>query len=164
MSRPELLGNNPITISSNYKYLSEVLHLDKATIQDMPSLLSENPDSFARKMRILKIAILELKPNEEFNPNDYKDFAITSPATIMAKKDYCIENNLDYKNNPTWLKITWKKLMRKIKPNITQEGANKEKLKRTTPYKQGYDLWMKEYRKHGKKFYARRKRRIITRL
>ncbi len=52
---------DPNTILSNFNYLINRVNLTRDKILKIHQLLSENPDAFAKKMRILKLEILALK-------------------------------------------------------------------------------------------------------
>ena len=156
-----LLARNPETMQDNYRYLTNTLQLEENVVQIRPQLLAENPDSFAKKLRILKFEILGLKRNSEFNPNDYKIFFMASPATLMAKKRFCIDNKINYKNNINILYTPWKKLILKINPLIDKLELKNKGEELTRPYKLHYDKWMGEYRKWTKSFVSRRGRRLI---
>ncbi len=164
ISRPELLGRNPGTVSNYYRYFTNVLLLKEGIVQNLQQLLSENPDSFAKKMRIFKLDILGLKRNYEFDLNDYRSFFLRSPATLMAKKRHYTENKINYKSK-IWILIEpWKVLIKKIKKSLSDDEANKEGRRITQLYKQRYDDWMKDYRKWAKDFALRRERRLIIRI
>lgn len=163
-SRAELLGNAPDTVSRNYRYLTNILHLEENIVQNLPQILTENPDAFAKKMRILKLEILGFKRNDNFDFNNYVKFFITSPATLMAKKEYYIENGIDYRNNLANLLIPWRKVIKKVDSTIDITLADNEGRRRTKSFKQGYDNWMKEYKKWAKEFASRRGRRLIIRI
>ncbi len=123
----------------------------------------ENPDAFAKKMRILKLEILGLKRKEEFNINAYPNFYLFSPATLMSKKKYCSDNEIDYKNNLSILKLSWIKIIR-VNNTLSDIEANKKGKAMTEPFKEKYDKWMKEYKKWAEKFANRRGRRLIIRI
>ncbi|KKM01030.1 hypothetical protein LCGC14_1798500 [marine sediment metagenome] len=164
ISQAGLLQRNSNTISSNYNYLVNMIKIKETKIQNFPQLLSENPDSFVKKMRILKLDILGLKRKSEFNPNKYEMFFLSSPATLMAKKDYCNFYKIDFRNHLTLFKHTWGRLMRKVDKTLSDKEARELGRNLTSPYKQRYDKWMIEYRKWGKKFALRRGRRLVTRV
>jgi len=96
--------------------------------------------------------------------NDAKDFFIMSPATLLAKKEYCIIHKLDYSTNLSILRYSWKKLINKVDKTTDNAEANEKGKRLTHPFKQRYDNWMKEYKKRGKKFAQRRKRRLIIKI
>jgi len=160
----KLLGMNPDTITKKYRYLTITLQVEEKLVQNLPKLLSDNSDSFAKKMRMLKLEILKIKWCSEFNPNDYRKFFIVSPATLMAKKKYCIDNNISYKNKLWILMESWKNLSKRANKSISDAEANSEGKRITRPYKRRYDEWMGEYKKWAKNFALRRGRRLITRL
>jgi len=99
-----------------------------------------------------------------FDINDHTDFYLFSPATLMAKKNYCISHGIDFTKRLYILRLPWKKLIKMINTNISEEDAKKEGVRLTRPYKQRYDAWMREYRKYGAQFAIRRGRRLITRI
>ena len=89
---------------------------------------------------------------------------MASPATLMVKKKYCIDNKISYKKNLYILVISWKKLILKINPLIEELEAKEWGEELTRPYKLRYDKWMGEYKKWTKDFASRRGRRLITRI
>jgi len=164
ISQVGLLQRNSNTISSNYNYLVNIIRIEETRVQNFPQLLTENPDSFVKKMRILKLDILDLKRKSEFNPNKYEMFFLSSPATLMAKKDYCNLYRIDFRNHLTLFKHPWGRLMRKVDKTLSDKEARELGRSLISPYKQRYDKWMVEYRKWGKNFALRRRRRLVTRI
>jgi hypothetical protein len=159
-----LIGFNKDNLSRKFRYFVDFLELKRERLLSMPVLLTENPDSFAKKMRMFKLGILDNKRLDIFDLDMYANFYLASPATLLAKKKYCIEYKINFKSSLNVLRYTWKKLMRKIDKNITKEEAMKKGAKLTFPFKQRYDRWMKEYRLWSGGFFSRRDRRIILRL
>ena len=91
-------------------------------------------------------------------------FFITSPATLMAKRKFCLDNKINYKDYMNILKITWKKLIFKINPLIEELEAKDWGVELTRPYKLRYDKWMGEYKKWAKSFATKRGRRLIKQI
>ena len=163
-TRARLLTRNPETIQDNYNYLTNIIKLEVSMIQNRPVLLMFNPDAFAKKLRILKLDILGLKGNDAFNANECSQFYLISPATLLAKKNYCIDNGIDYRNNLLLLKRPWKKLIKRVDKTDINDKEGKEGKKMAHPYKQRYDNWMREYRTWCREFYLRRERRLIIKI
>ena len=101
-SNPGLINRNTKTLLKNLNYLTQDLGFDNEKIINTPQVLSENPDSFAEKMRIL--IILKLHPSENFNINKYSSFWFSSPATLIAKQRYCLKNGINYLHRLSILK------------------------------------------------------------
>ena len=163
-SRAGLLVRDPNTLNYNFLYLTKVLGLKKSKVQNFPSLLSETLDAFAKKMRVLKLDILELKRGDEFDINNFSGFYVSSPATLRAKKQFCVENSIEYKNILSILTYPWRKIIKRVDKAITDYEAEKEGKEITQPFKKKYDKWMTEYKKWAKKFTDRRGRRLITKI
>lgn len=163
-SYPGLLGRNPNTVSSNFRYLTNVINLEEKTVQKFPQLLLENPDAFAKKMRILKLEFLSLKRKNIFNPNKYAGFYLSSPATLIAKKKYYIDKKIDLISIITALSHPFKNLIKRVDCTLSDEQAKELGKKLIRPYKQRYDKWMKEYKKWAAKFAQRRGKRLILRV
>ncbi|MHA2127188.1 MAG: hypothetical protein ACW99E_17970, partial [Promethearchaeota archaeon] len=159
-----LLSRNPKSLEGNFHYLTEKLLLEVSKVLGSPQILAENPDAFPKKMRILKLIILGLKRRNLLNPNDYYSFWFSSPATLLAKKKFCIDNRIDYIQRVSILLGPWHKLIRLIEPSVSKTEADKRGAMLTKPFKHRYDIWMKEYKKYGENFFIRRKRRIISRV
>ena len=105
----------------------------------MPQLLSENPDSFAVKLRYLKIGMLGLKRGDPFDPNEYKKLFITSPSTIKAKKQYCIDHGIAKKKILSLIELEWSRFLKFFNPTLEKEDIAEVKKKITKPYKTRYD-------------------------
>ena len=159
-----LLCRNRQTILLNFNYLMNNLRVDKKIIQTTPQILMENPDSFAKKMVMLKIDVLGVKRNSFFEINFYRTFFLCSPASLATKRKYCIENNIEYKGKFSVLKLSWKELIGKVDGTISNEKAKEIGKRLTRPLKQRYDKWMKEYKEWGKRFESRRGRRLVKQL
>ncbi len=163
-SQLQLLIRDPQTIERNYIYLTQILGINKTIIQLLLALLMENPDAFAKKLRLLKSAIFGIKRGTSFDPDKFKDFMLASPATLMAKKHYCNINNIDFKNHKYILGNPWDKIMILRNPNIKKENARELGKALVKPYKKKYDLWMREYKISAEGFYQRRGRRLIQKI
>ncbi len=122
--------------------MTNIIGLKQTIVQNFPSLLSENPNSFAKKLRILKLGILGLERNSKFDPNEYKGFFISSPATLMAKKLYYIRNGIDPTGKLNKLLYSWKKIIIRDDNIRTDRQATDEGRRLTRPFKQNYDRWM----------------------
>ena len=129
-----------------------------------PQLLLFNPDAFAKKMRILKLDILGLKRENSFDSNEYSPFYHSSPATLITKKNYCINNGIDYRNTLSLLLLPWRKIIKRVDKTFTDAEADKEGNKMTIPNKKRYDNWMREYKNRCLEFYRRRGRRLILKV
>ena len=138
--------------------------MEVGLIQKFLRLLSQNPDALAKKFRILKLDLLGLKRNDDFDVNKYQKFYIPSPATLIAKKIFLRDNGVDVKANPKLLYLTWKKIIKRINDTLSDEEADIEGKRLTLPYKKRYDVWMGEYKKWCHDFYRRRGRRIIIKV
>ncbi len=115
-------------------------------------------------MRILKLSILELKRSNTINLDEYTSFYITSPATFMSKKVFCVSNGIDYKKYKSFIRSPWKKIIKMVNSRISDEEAKAEGKRLTLPFKQRYDQWMKEYKKWNREFVLRRGRHLIQRV
>lgn len=162
-SSATLLVRNPDAIVNNFQYLLHTLHISRDSVLDFPMLLAYNPDAFAKKLRIAKLEILGLKRKDNYDPNDNKQFFIFSPATLIAKKSYCIDNGIDYKRRISILTTTWGGLINLVQ-SIDLKEANKEGKRLTRPFKQKFDKWMNEYKKWAENFFNRRNRRMIIKV
>ncbi len=159
-----LLTMNPKTLQEHYNYLKNVINLEVNKIQQLPSLLMFNPDAFAKKLRMFKLDTLGLKRNDMFNPNEYPRFYLSSPATLLVKKDFYIENKIDFRNNLLLLRRPWKRIFKNIDKALSDADAENEGRRITQPYKQRYDSWMREYKKWCSEYYLRRGRRLIIKV
>ncbi len=164
ITQTSLLFRNPESIQDYYNYLTNIIKLEKNKILDQPQLLLFNLDAFAKKLRIFKLDILGLRRNNAFNPNEYTQFYLTSPATLLAKKNYCIDNRIDYRNNLLLLKRLWRKLIKRVEKKLSDAEAEKKGKRITLPCKQRYDNWMREYKNWCHEFALRRGRRLIIRV
>lgn len=160
----QLLDKNPDTIKNHYDYLTNVIKLDEVKIQNQPQLLWLNPDAFAKKLRIIKLDILGLRRNDAFNPIKYTQFYLSSPATLLARKNYCLQHKIDVLNNINILMRSWRKIIKIVDKTVSDDEADKKGKRMTRPYKQRYDNWMSEYRKWCREFYLRRGRRLIVKV
>lgn len=164
VSNVALLKRNPETIQEHYNYLTNIIKLEEDKIQNLPQLLLFNPDGSAKKLRIFKLDILGLKQKDIFNPNKYAQFYLASPATLLAKKNYCIRHKIDDLNNLTISLYSWRKLIKRVEKTLSDAEADNEGKRITRPYKQRYDTWMGEYKKWCREFYLRRGRRLIIKI
>jgi len=158
----QLLGRNSEKISENFNYLVNVLKIDEKKI-NMANLLNQNPDAFAKKLRILKIEIFGLKRRDVFNPNYYQKYFLSSPATLMAKKSFLINNGIDSKS---FYKIShpWTEILRKIDNTLSDEEVEKRSKILIFPLKHKYDLWMNEYKLRAEVFAKKKGRRLIIKV
>ncbi len=140
------------------------IKLEEERVQNFPNLLTENPDAFAKKMRILKLDILGLERGNVFSSNEYCQFWITSPATLMAKKQFCINNRINFRNSLNVLRYSWRELIRRVDNTLNDEEASEKGKRLTNPFKQKYDEWMRAYKKWAGEFAIRRGRRLIKRV
>lgn len=159
-----ILANKPKTIQENYNYLTNVIDLDESKILNQPQLLLFNPDTFAKKLRILKLDILGLKRKSLFQPNKYVQLYIASSSTLLAKKNYCERHKIDFRNNLRLISRHWGRIIKRVDKKINSAEAGRIGRILTRPYKQRYDKWMGEYKKWCGKFYRRRGRRLIVRI
>jgi len=164
ISQISLLTRNPDVIQYNYDHLSNVINLDQKIISNQPQLLLFNPDTFAKKLRIIKLDILGLKRRNLFKANKYIKLYIASPSTLLAKKNYCIKHSINFINNLLLISRPWGRIIKKVEKTISSAEAGKIGRALTRSYKQRYDIWMGEYKKWCFEFYPRRGRRLIVRV
>jgi len=161
---PGLLLRKSRSVILNFKYLHEKIGLKKDIIRKRPQILAENPDAFAKKMRILKLEVFNLKRRDDFDIVSVSSFYGSSPATLMSKKKYCISKKIDYKNNISYLNLTWKKLTKFSGEILSDNKAKALGRALTAPIKRKYDIWMKINKIQAKEFFERKNRRIINRV
>jgi hypothetical protein len=58
----------------------------------------------------------------------------------------------------------WIKIIKRVDKSLSDDEAEKEGKRKTLPYKQRYDNWMREYKKWGNEFALRRGRRLIVKV
>lgn len=75
---------------------------------------------------MFKLDILGLKRKNNFNPIEYAQFYLSSPASFLTKKIYCIDNRIDYRNNLLLLKRPWKRIIKRIDKTLSDDEADKE--------------------------------------
>jgi len=160
-SQASLLGRNPDTLSRNFEYLINKVCLEESRLKNHPQILMENPDAFAKKMRIFKLETLGLRRGSRFNIDEYARFYMASPASLIAKKKYCINNKIDLGEKLSLLLRSWSYLIRRVNNTLSDKEANREGKRITHPFKQKYDKWMIKYKKWTKDFFKRRGRRLI---
>ena len=161
---PSIFTRNQETIIRNFRYLTDKLGIKQSTIFDLPNLLYCNPDTFAIKLRVLKVVMLGLKRGEFFDPDYHPSLYITSPSTIKAKKQYCLDNGIKQEKYLNLVKRNWHDFFKSFDPMVAKEDVPKLKEKLINPYKTRYDTWMKIYRKFAADFYERRGRRLIQKI
>lgn len=105
--KPELFHRNEETLKDDFDYFKDILKIKKNQILIQPALLTMNPDAIAIKLRILKTNVMGLNKRDLFNPNKFIRFITNSPATIAAKKRFCLDNKINYKKNINILKFPW---------------------------------------------------------
>jgi len=90
-------------------------------------------------------------------------FYITSPPTIKAKKQCCLDNGMKQEEYLNLVKRNWHDFFKAFNPMVEKEDVQKLKGELIKPYKTRYDAWMKLYRNFTADFYERRGRRVDTR-
>ena len=159
-----LLQRDPATLERNFNYFHKKLGLKKEAIQKYPQILAELLDAFAKKMRIFKLGIHNLKKECEFSPDSFTNFFLSSPASLIAKKIYCIKNEINFKRNIDILRRPWKTIIMSINSSISKKEAERQGKELTRPLKERYDKLMKEYKVWAEKFANRRGRRLIGKI
>jgi hypothetical protein len=154
-----LLARNPETIEQNYNYLL-TLGVPLRNIQNLPMLLAENPDAFAKKLRIIKVAVYGFKRDALLEEGFYK-CAICSPATLVAKKKFLTDRDVEH--TPKTLLRDWNYLFSLTSSKTTKNPKvlGKEIVK---PFKLRYDSWMKEYKRWATDFTVRTGRKLIRKI
>ncbi|MHA2127186.1 MAG: hypothetical protein ACXAB8_11115 [Promethearchaeota archaeon] len=159
-----LFSRNLDSIRENYRYYTQDLKINKETIIKFPNLLGYNPDGFAKKMRIIKQEIIGLSHTDDFDLNKYIRFYSISLPTILAKRRFCMKNNLFSKKNLSVLTIPWHKLTQKLNLNLDKNQAGELGRDLTTPIKKEFHEYMKVYKNWATQFYSRRGRRLILKV
>jgi len=108
--------------------------------------------------------MLNLKRADFFDPNQYQRFFMTSPATILAKKQYCLGNGVKNEKYLSLVKYDWYSFLKYFDSKIQKNKMKKLKETLIKDYKKRFDAWMKIYRKFAADFYERRGRRLIQKI
>lgn len=126
-------------------------------------LLSENMDSFAKKMRLFKLDVLNLKRLDSIGINEYRSYFIHSPASHLAKIIFCMEYGINSRYLQSYLRKGWKTFFLSLDKAITSEEVTLLQ-KRAQSFKARYDEWMGHYKRHARNFFLRRGRRLIQKI